>query len=59
MSDDDEFLTAGQVAAKLSTSKTSVFSLAERGELTAYRISPKIVRFRRSDVDALLARSAS
>jgi excisionase family DNA binding protein len=55
----EDLLTPAEVASLLNTSKTSVFRLADAGDLSPLRISPKIIRFRRADVDALLARSAS
>lgn len=49
-----EFLTVNDVALLLKVSKNTVYRLAETHKLVYYRITPRILRFRRKDLDAFL-----
>jgi excisionase family DNA binding protein len=57
MQPSDELLTAAQVAAEAKVSRQTVWRWARTGVLPAIHPSPRVWRFRRSDVDALLAPS--
>lgn len=50
----DELMTTKEVAARLRVSEQTVHRMARSGELGAVRIRKRL-RFRRSDVDALIA----
>lgn len=52
----DDLLTVGEVVALLDASPTTVYRLAERGELDAVRVR-RVWRFPRSGVEAYLERS--
>ena len=47
----DRYLTADEVAVKLNISKRQVWRFVNEGLLRPIRLSPKVVRFRESDVD--------
>jgi excisionase family DNA binding protein len=51
----DELLTAAQVAEWLNVTQQTVRRWAENGTVPAVRIGPRAIRFRRSDIDALVA----
>ncbi len=51
---DDEFLTANDVAALLKVNELTVRNWLDRGQITALRIGPRRVRFRRSDINAFI-----
>lgn len=54
MATETELLTPGQVAEILCVSRASVSRLAKDGLLPCVRITTRIVRFRRDDIDRLL-----
>ena len=47
-------MTAADVAAYLNTTNKTIWNMVADGRLKAYRLGPRIVRFRRSEVDAAL-----
>jgi excisionase family DNA binding protein len=51
----DELLTAQEVAKTLKVSVRTVWDLEKRGLMRAVRITTKIVRFKRSQIDAMMA----
>ena len=51
----ESLMTARQVASYLNCSATTVRRMATRGQIPHYRLG-KLVRFRRGDVEAWLAR---
>jgi excisionase family DNA binding protein len=55
MSPLEELWTTAEVMAALKVSENTVRRWATDGVLPAVKIGPRAVRFRRSDVDALLA----
>ena len=55
----DELLTTAQVADLAKVSRQTVWRWARSGVLPAIHPGPKLWRFRRSDVEALLAPKAS
>jgi excisionase family DNA binding protein len=54
-----DLLTLGQVADELGVSKRHVYDLRATGVLKTLRLSRKVVRVRRSDLDAYLQERAS
>ena len=56
--DDDRLLTATELAAILSCSPSAVYGLARGGQIPCLRIGG-MIRFRRSDVNAILAEDRS
>jgi excisionase family DNA binding protein len=56
---EDDFLTPTEVADLCRVAKTTVFRWAEAGDLTPIRLGPKVIRFRRSDVDRFIAAGAT
>jgi excisionase family DNA binding protein len=52
----DLLLTAQEVADILQVGQRTVLRWARRGVLEAVRLTPQTIRFRRSAVDAILAR---
>ncbi len=52
----DRLLTADEVAALLSVSRRRVMDLMRTGALPSIRVSDRVVRFERQDVDAFLER---
>jgi excisionase family DNA binding protein len=48
------YLTRTDAAAYLGVATKTVDRLVSRGDLTAYRLSARLIRFRRDDLDALL-----
>jgi excisionase family DNA binding protein len=56
---DEDLLTPTEVAELCRTSKTTVFRWADDGRLPILRLSDKVIRFRRADVEAFIARAAS
>ena len=49
------WMTAGEAAAYLRLpSAQAVYKRAERGQVRAHRFGPRLLRFRRADLDALL-----
>ena len=47
----NEYITRKQAAARLAISVRTLDGLIARGQLPAYRIGPKAVRLRESDLD--------
>lgn len=45
------------VARRLGVSERTVRNLAARGDIPAFKLGPKLWRFRRRDIEALAARS--
>lgn len=45
-----EYLTVGQVAEMLQVSKTIVYKWAKIGVLKGYKIGPRLIRFKKSEV---------
>lgn len=54
----DRLVPASEVAAMLGVSRMTVVRLAERGELTAVRLSARCTRYRLADVEALIGRKS-
>ena len=54
MADMEELLTIEEVAGLARVSTQTVLRWTKNGTLVAVRPSPRVVRFRRSDVEALL-----
>lgn len=54
MHSDEELLTAAEVAAELRVTRVTVGRWARDGRLASIRLPGGTLRFRRSDVDALL-----
>ncbi len=52
-----DYETKSQVAQRLAVSRRTIDNLMASRRLPFLRLSPKIVRFRRQDVDAYLARN--
>ena len=52
-----ELLKATEVAEKLLVSTSTVWRIADRGELRRVRFGPQAVRFLRADVEALIAKA--
>jgi excisionase family DNA binding protein len=50
----DEWMTQKQAAEKIKVTVATVRSMIDRGELPAYRLGPRVVRIRRSDLDSVL-----
>jgi excisionase family DNA binding protein len=50
-------LNATDVAELLRCSKKTIYAYADAGLLPAARLSPKVLRFRREDVEAFIAAS--
>lgn len=53
---DGEILTLGEVAAYLKAGKRTVYRLAQKGEIPAFKLGGTW-RFRRSELDAWIAES--
>jgi hypothetical protein len=53
----DDWMTPKQTAEAMAMSKYPVLALARAGALACYRISAKVIRFRRRDVEAYLDRA--
>lgn len=51
----DDLLTTQEVAAKARVSPATVTRWAKDGTLTSIRLGGRLLRFRRSDVDAFLS----
>jgi excisionase family DNA binding protein len=51
----DELITQQQVANVLKVTVATVRSMIDRGELRAYRVGPRAVRIRRSDLKSILS----
>lgn len=51
----DDLLTTKEVATRARVSPVTVTRWAKDGTLTAIRVSERVLRFRRSDVEALLS----
>lgn len=51
----DGLVTRGEVATRLRVTKHTVRNMVKRGELTEIRLSSKLIRYAKSEVDALLA----
>lgn len=49
-----DLLTAAEVADLCRVTKTTVFRWVADGDLTAIRLGKKVVRFRRTDIDAFI-----
>ena len=56
MNDDDELLTAEQVAIMLKVSAATVKRWTNSGDLDAERLGHRTLRYRRADVEAFLRR---
>jgi len=52
-------LTPSQLAAELQLSMTKVYGLLASGTIPSVRVGAKIIRVRRSDLDAWLSRQAT
>jgi excisionase family DNA binding protein len=52
----DEFMTAEDVGRHLGIAKTSVYDRLARGDLAYHRVG-RLVRIRRHDLDAFIART--
>lgn len=50
-----ELLTSAEVAGALRTTRGTIARWVEKGQLQAVRLPSGVLRFRRSDVEALLA----
>jgi len=50
----EEYLTLPQTARALNLTARSVFNLISRGQLKASRITKKIVRVARADIEAMM-----
>lgn len=55
MIDNDDFLTAAEVARRLGVTRHTVYRWIATGRLPAVRFSRKVIRVRRSDLAALSA----
>lgn len=53
---DADLLTPGEVATLCRVSKSTVSRWAADGSLESVRLSPKVLRFRRADVEAFIGR---
>jgi len=56
---DNDILTIDEVAKMLRVTKRTVFKFLKSGDLRAHRISYKLVRIFRKDVNAFLERYAT
>lgn len=54
----EKLLNANEVAHLFGMSKDAVYRLAARGDLPAVRVGRRVVRFRPSDLERYLDRSA-
>ena len=54
----DEILTVQEVAALLKVADKTVYTMAQRGELPAFKVRGQW-RFRRSDLDAWIAQQTN
>lgn len=54
-----KYLGIGDSAAYLSVSPKTIRRMVARGELTAYRVGPKILRIDAEELDAVLRRVPS
>lgn len=54
-SPEDEFLTTREVAELARVNPVTVQRWVHTGRLAAVRLGPRLLRYRRSDVEALLA----
>ena len=52
--DPSQLLTPQQAAEERSCSVSTIRNLIARGDLTAYRFGPRLIRVRRQDLEALL-----
>lgn len=50
-----ELLSRGEVAQILGVSRNTVLRMVDRGELPAIRVGERLIRCRRSDIEAWLA----
>jgi excisionase family DNA binding protein len=55
----DDLLTTREVAGRLRVSTATVLRRFRSGEIPAVQLGPRTLRFRRSDIDALLDPAAS
>lgn len=55
----EELLTLQQVGEVLQVSRRTVERMIERGELTAIRIGPRLIRIRRADLNAYIQMCAA
>lgn len=53
----DRLMTREEVAEYLNIGTTFIESLRRKGKLPSFKLSPKCVRYRKSDCDTLLERS--
>lgn len=50
-----EFLTPSEVSYRLGVSTQTIYNWKRAGRLTPFRISPRCVRYKKSDIDKLVA----
>ena len=55
MHDPDELLSARETARILNTSGQTVYRLINSGKLPAVKVSPRLLRIRRADLEAYIA----
>ncbi len=53
----ETYLSPSQVAEALNVNNARVYALIKSGKLKAHRITPRLVRVCRSDLDAMVKRS--
>ena len=49
-----EFMTIQQVAESYQLSSSTVRRMIQRGQLTAHRLGPRVIRVRREDLESAL-----
>jgi len=49
----DELLTIGEAAAVVGVHPSTIRRRIEKGKLTAFRVGPRLIRVRRSDLERL------
>jgi excisionase family DNA binding protein len=54
----DQLETVAEAARRLAVSHMTVRRMIERGELTAVRVGPKLIRVRADELDALIRGSS-
>jgi excisionase family DNA binding protein len=59
MATDKKMVSPQEAADQLSVDRDTIFRWIREGKLAASKLSPRIVRIRQSDIDALIQRSAA
>ena len=55
--DEEKLMTALEVAERLGITRGHVYRMIERGDLRAYRLGKKLIRFYPSDVDDFIKKT--